>query len=73
MKFLDLVRCWESQHVVLANDLSYNGCFANNGSLNDVSSTMSVGLIVDSPTAILPNVCSLSEPLMKRAFIANLT
>jgi len=59
-------------HVDSSNDTSYIGRFDYDGSPNVVSPTMSVCLIVDFPTAILPNVCLPNQPLTKRAFIANL-
>jgi len=59
-------------HVDLSNYLSYNGHIAYDGSPNVVL-PMSARLIVDSLTAISPNVCSPNQPLTKRAFIANLT
>jgi len=39
---------------------------------NVVLPTMSVRLIVNLLTAILPNVCSPNQPLTKRVFIPNL-
>jgi len=60
-------------HVDSPEDLLYNRCFAYNGLPNVVSSTMSVHRIVESASAILPNVYSTNQPLTKRAFIANLT
>jgi len=45
---------------------------SNKGLPNVISPIMEVCLIVDSPTAILLNVCSPNQPLTKRAFIANL-
>jgi len=60
-------------HVDLSNGLSYKGRFTYDGSPNVILPTMSVPLIVDSLTAILPNVCLLDQPLTKGAFIANLT
>jgi len=44
-------------HVDLPDVCSSNGRFAQDGLPNVVLPTMSVRLIVDSPKAILPNVC----------------
>jgi len=40
----------------LSSDLSYNGLFVYDGLSNAILPTMSVCLIVDLPTAILPNL-----------------